>query len=68
MILEVQWFAKENQEFLTDARSVTTTKPSSLINTISESFQWGTVWPCTSSDIKNTSGQSWKFLYLPNES
>ena len=26
-------------------------------------FQWGTVWPYTSSGIKNTTGQSWKFNF-----
>ena len=26
-------------------------------------FQWGTVWPYTSSCIKTTTGQSWKFYF-----
>ena len=27
------------------------------------SFQWGTIWPYTSSDIKNISSQSWKINF-----
>ena len=51
IMLNIQWFAKENQqsrdyveivsfqEVLTNTRSTSAAKPSSLINNISQSFQ-----------------------------
>ena len=27
-------------------------------------FQWGTLWPCVSRGIKNTTSQSWKFKFI----